>query len=88
MNTMKKLLKFINTYFQGIAIKSISATFCANYSGDEWNAFLTLNQANNSTIFCFMHLPHHFVMSISPERFIHLSDHKIETRPIKGTPSP
>ncbi len=32
-----------------------------------------------------MHLPHHFVMSISPERFIHLSDHKIETRPIKGT---
>lgn len=64
---------------------NLAQRFCANYSGDEWNAFLTLNQANKAPFSAFMHLPHHFVMSISPERFIHLSDHKIETRPIKGT---
>lgn len=45
---------------------NLAQRFCANYSGDEWNAFLTLNQANKAPFSAFMHLPHHFVMSISP----------------------
>lgn len=48
-------------------------------------AFLTLNQANKAPFSSFMCLPNNFVLSVSPERFIHLADNKIETRPIKGT---
>lgn len=47
MKYNEKLLKFINTCFQGINV-NLAQRFCANYSGDEWNAFLTLNQANKA----------------------------------------
>lgn len=64
---------------------NLAQRFCADYTGSEWNAFLTLNQANKAPFSSFMCLPNNFVISVSPERFIHLVDNKIETRPIKGT---
>lgn len=64
---------------------NLAQRFCANYTGNEWNVFLTLNQANKAPFSAFMCLPHNFVISVSPERFIHLANNKIETRPIKGT---
>ncbi|MER1720111.1 aminodeoxychorismate synthase component I [Proteus terrae] len=64
---------------------NLAQRFCAHYTGSEWNAFLTLNQANKAPFSSFMCLPNNFVISVSPERFIHLADNKIETRPIKGT---
>lgn len=64
---------------------NLAQRFCAEYKGSEWDAFLKLNQANKAPFSAFMRLPNHTVLSISPERFIHLENHHIETRPIKGT---
>ncbi|WP_190323310.1 chorismate-binding protein, partial [Enterobacter hormaechei] len=64
---------------------NLAQRFCANYTGSEWSAFLTLNKANKAPFSSFMCLPNNFVLSVSPERFIHLADNKIETCPIKGT---
>ncbi|MEQ4922306.1 aminodeoxychorismate synthase component 1 [Proteus hauseri] len=64
---------------------NLAQRFSASYTGDEWNAFLTLNNANKAPFSSFMCLPNNFVISVSPERFIHLVNNKIETRPIKGT---
>lgn len=64
---------------------NLAQRFCANYTGAEWNAFLTLNKENKAPFSSFMCLPNNYVISVSPERFIHLVDNKIETRPIKGT---
>ncbi|ALB63059.1 aminodeoxychorismate synthase [Cronobacter condimenti 1330] len=64
---------------------NLAQRFCAQYEGDEWQAFLTLNAANRAPFSAFLRLPEQAILSLSPERFIHLHDRAIETRPIKGT---
>ncbi|OAT37241.1 aminodeoxychorismate synthase component 1 [Proteus myxofaciens] len=64
---------------------NLAQRFCANYTGSEWQAFLKLSQENKAPFSSFMCLPNNYVISISPERFIHLADNQISTRPIKGT---
>ncbi|MBD2785447.1 aminodeoxychorismate synthase component 1 [Xenorhabdus sp. DI] len=64
---------------------NLSQRFHANYQGDEWQAFIRLNESNRAPFSAFIRLPEHCVISISPERFILLEDNHIQTRPIKGT---
>lgn len=64
---------------------NLAQRFCADYQGDEWRAFLALNQANRAPFSAFIRLPEHCILSVSPERFLWLRNHKIQTRPIKGT---
>ncbi len=64
---------------------NLAQRFQASYRGDEWQAFLRLNQANRAPFSAFLRLPHSAILSLSPERFLSLQQHEIETRPIKGT---
>jgi para-aminobenzoate synthetase component 1 len=64
---------------------NLAQRFQARYSGDEWQAFCQLNQANRAPFSAFIRLEESAVLSLSPERFIQLEERKIQTRPIKGT---
>lgn len=59
--------------------------FQARYQGDEWQAFLKLQQVNQSPFSAFMRFEQHSIISCSPERFIQSHDGIVETKPIKGT---
>ena len=64
---------------------NLAHRFQASYRGDEWQAFLRLNQANRAPFSAFLRLPDSAILSLSPERFLSLQQQVIETRPIKGT---
>lgn len=64
---------------------NLAQRFQARYEGSEWQAFLRLSASNRAPFSAFIRLPHNAVISVSPERFLWLNDHHIQTRPIKGT---
>lgn len=64
---------------------NLAQRFQATYQGDEWQAFSRLNASNRAPFSAFVRLPHGAILSLSPERFIHLANGVIQTRPIKGT---
>ena len=64
---------------------NLAQRFSTQYDGDEWQAFLRLNQANRAPFSAFLRLPENSVLSLSPERFIWLKENQIQTRPITGT---
>ncbi|MGK2946549.1 MAG: aminodeoxychorismate synthase component 1 [Candidatus Malihini olakiniferum] len=64
---------------------NLAQRFSARYHGDEWQAFLALSCTNRAPFSAFIRLPAQSVISFSPERFLQLQNHHIETRPIKGT---
>ncbi len=64
---------------------NLAQRFQATYQGDEWQAFSRLNASNRAPFSAFVRLPRGAILSLSPERFIHLANGIIQTRPIKGT---
>lgn len=59
--------------------------FSAQCSGDPLVAYLALRETLPSPFSAFMELEHQAVLSLSPERFIRVTDGAAETQPIKGT---
>lgn len=64
---------------------NLAQRFHASYSGDEWQAYLTLRSNNAAPFSAFLRLPQGAVLSLSPERFLQLKAGQVETKPIKGT---
>lgn len=64
---------------------NLAQRFQAHYTGDEWQAFTQLNAQNRAPFSAFLRLEEGTILSLSPERFIHLAEGTIQTRPIKGT---
>jgi para-aminobenzoate synthetase component 1 len=64
---------------------NLAQRFSAGYSGDEWQAFLILREANRAPFSAFLRLPQSAILSISPERFLSVKDQKVQSKPIKGT---
>lgn len=64
---------------------NLAQRFQATYQGDEWQAFTHLNASNRAPFSAFVRLERGAILSLSPERFIHLAEGTIQTRPIKGT---
>ena len=64
---------------------NLAQRFQASYQGDEWLAFTHLCRENRAPFSAFIRLPDSVILSLSPERFIRLQHHTIQTRPIKGT---
>lgn len=64
---------------------NLAQRFQATYQGDEWQAFTRLNASNKAPFSAFLRLEQGTILSLSPERFIHLAEGTIQTRPIKGT---
>jgi len=60
--------------------------FRAPCIGDPWTAYCALREACPTPFSGFQSLPDDgAVLSLSPERFVHISERRVETRPIKGT---
>ena len=60
--------------------------FRAAYQGEPWQAYCALRQACPTPFSGYLTLPGGgAVLSLSPERFIRVSQGQVETRPIKGT---
>ena len=60
--------------------------FRAPYIGDPWAAYCALREACPTPFSGFQSLPDDgAVLSLSPERFVRISEGQVETRPIKGT---
>ncbi|MCH1919746.1 aminodeoxychorismate synthase component I [Shewanella sp. A3A] len=65
---------------------NLTQRFSASYQGDEWQAYQLLRASNGAPFSAFFHWDGLSVLSISPERFLKLSNRgEIETKPIKGT---
>ncbi|NQD92425.1 aminodeoxychorismate synthase component I [Pseudomonas sp. CrR25] len=60
--------------------------FRTSYRGDPWTAYCALRAACPTPFSGYQALPDHgAIISLSPERFIRVSQRQVETRPIKGT---
>ncbi|HLV19077.1 MAG TPA: aminodeoxychorismate synthase component I [Pseudomonas sp.] len=59
--------------------------FSAACDGDAWQAYLALRAACPTPFSGFVPDPEGTLLSHSPERFLHVCDGRVETRPIKGT---
>ncbi|WP_211185398.1 aminodeoxychorismate synthase component I [Thalassotalea algicola] len=64
---------------------NLAQRFDAKYQGDEFQAYLKLRQANQAPFSAFMRFSEYSILSISPERFLKLTQSKVQTKPIKGT---
>ncbi|MEE4908911.1 aminodeoxychorismate synthase component I [Pseudomonas alliivorans] len=65
---------------------NLTQRFQAPCTGDAWQAYRALRSACPTPFAGFMALPDdNAILSLSPERFVKISDRQVETRPIKGT---
>ena len=64
---------------------NLSRRIRTKINGDAYNIYRRLRAVNPAPFACYLHFSDLQVMSSSPERFFHLKDGWIETRPIKGT---
>ncbi|WP_117234649.1 aminodeoxychorismate synthase component I [Vibrio maerlii] len=64
---------------------NLAQRFNVSYQGSEWDAFNRLNEQNKAPFSAFIRTEESSIISISPERFLLLDKHEIETKPIKGT---
>ncbi|NMR27621.1 aminodeoxychorismate synthase component I [Pseudoalteromonas sp. NEC-BIFX-2020_015] len=64
---------------------NLAQRFEAQYQGSPWEAYCLLREANKAPFSSFINHPDGAILSISPERFIAITDGHIETKPIKGT---
>lgn len=54
-------------------------------AGDAWPAYLRLRALSPAPLGAFLDFPFGQVLSVSPERFLHLQQGRVRTEPIKGT---
>ena len=52
---------------------------------DPYNAYLTINENSPAPFSAFLKYRHHFLLSVSPERFLKNENFNIISQPIKGT---
>ncbi|MBF0101140.1 MAG: chorismate-binding protein [Desulfobacterales bacterium] len=64
---------------------NLSQRFIMPFDGHAFSLFKTLFERNPAPFFAFIQCGDHQIVSTSPERFIHLDQNIVETRPIKGT---
>jgi len=64
---------------------NLAQRFSASYQGDEFEAYLALRAANQAPFSAFIRLDDAAILSLSPERFLQLSQGKVQSKPIKGT---
>lgn len=64
---------------------NLAQRFSANYEGDPWQAYLSLREAAAAPFSGYIQMPSNSILSLSPERFLHVSNQRVSTSPIKGT---
>ncbi|MCX7120980.1 MAG: aminodeoxychorismate synthase component I [Gammaproteobacteria bacterium] len=79
-NVIKKNIIAGNCYQVNLAQR-----FSAEFTGSTWEAYKLLREKNPAPYAAFMQLENASILSLSPERFLKVSDGVVETKPIKGT---
>ena len=80
---VNKILAFIKA---GDAYQiNISNKYYAQCEGDSWTGYKKLREINRSPFMAYLHYENFDILCGSPERFIHSSLGRVESRPIKGT---
>ncbi len=64
---------------------NLAQRFSAPYEGDLWTAYRRLRRATPTPFSGFLEWGEQAILSMSPERFLHCAEGRVETRPIKGT---
>jgi len=64
---------------------NLAQRFSAAASGDALPAYLALRSLSPAPYSAFLKLPQAQILCASPERFLHVHNGRVETRPIKGT---
>jgi len=64
---------------------NLAQRFSADYQGDEFQAYCALRKENKAPFSAFIRLEDAAILSVSPERFLQLSQGKVQSKPIKGT---
>jgi para-aminobenzoate synthetase component 1 len=64
---------------------NLAQRFAAKASGDAFAAYCTLRLLSPSPYSAYLNLPQVQILCASPERFLHVNQGVVETRPIKGT---
>jgi para-aminobenzoate synthetase component 1 len=65
---------------------NLAQCFSADYSGDSWHAYRALRAVAAAPFAAYLSLTNDAsLMCLSPERFLSLHGHRVETSPIKGT---
>lgn len=64
---------------------NLAQRFEVEAGGDPWSAYRALRAVNPAPHAAYLNLPFVQVLSASPERFLHVREGHVETRPIKGT---
>ena len=84
----EQALERIQRYIQAGDCYQVNYTqrFSAQCEGDAWSAYCALRAACPTPFSGFMSLGQdNAIASLSPERFVRVSQNQVETRPIKGT---
>lgn len=64
---------------------NLAQRFDADYTGNEFAGYMRLRQQNNAPFSAFIKTSQGAILSISPERFLQVTDGEVQTKPIKGT---
>lgn len=64
---------------------NLAQRFSAKVEGDPWQGYLAMRSINPSPFSAYLNVPGCHILSASPERFLSVNDHLVETKPIKGT---
>ncbi len=64
---------------------NLSQEFSGHFTGDPWQAFQALADANPTPYSGFIRTGEASILSVSPERFLEIHDRTVTTSPIKGT---
>ncbi len=64
---------------------NLAQRFSASYQGSPWDAYSKLRAVAGAHFSAYMQLGQQSVLSLSPERFLHVGNRRVTTSPIKGT---
>lgn len=64
---------------------NLAQRFTSQVEGDPWEGYKKLRKINPSPFSAYINTPDCVVLSVSPERFLQVSNEIVETKPIKGT---
>lgn len=64
---------------------NLAQRFSAQYEGDEFTAYQTLRACNQAPFSAFIRIENYAILSVSPERFLQVTEAKVQSKPIKGT---